>query len=345
MKVLLVGTGRRPIPPTGYGGIERYIGDLARELGRQGVEVTIVNGFRADRYTAGWAFERHLPLLLRRSTADIVHVHTSRAALVLGLTGIRYIFSSHTPRWLHLDEANALQRLLFERERLAVRLAESTIAPSSEPLRRVIEAVGSRRGPVTAIPVGVDTETCRATSEGIPHHALGVGVIERRKRWHLAGRALEGTGIDLTVVGPLRDLRYAEELRARGVVLAGEVPESRLLEEFDRASFVVHPSQAETGMAAAPLQAMAFSRPVLGGPAIQGIDGALTCDSNEEGRMVEFLREWAIRLDTDVALRRSVGAAGRRIVESRYSWPRIAEEHLRVYSEALSRRTGSAPSR
>lgn len=338
MRVVLVGTGRRPIPPTGYGGIERMIAGLADGLRQAGEDVTILNSFRSDRYSTGWAFERRLPWLLRRRQFDIVHVSTSRAALALGLCGIPYVFSTHTPRWLDPRQGDFLQRTLFEQERLAVRLAEVTIAPSGEPLRAAVDAVRGRRGPVVRIPVGVDTARFQARTDGVAHCTLGVGVVERRKQWHLAAEAIAGTPMRLTVVGPIRETDYAEELRRAGVQLRGEIPEEELLAEYERAQIVFHPSRSETGMAGAPLQAMAFSRPVLGGPAINSIEGALTCESNESGPLRHFLTDWSTRLDADERLRHEIGAKSRAAVETHYSWSTIAAAHESVYRQVLAGR-------
>ncbi len=331
MRVLLVGTGRRPIPPPGYGGIERTIAELADALRQSGEDVTILNGFRPDHYTTGWSFERRLPWLLRRRSADIVHVSTSRAALVLGLAGIPYVFTSHTPRWL--EPSNALQLALFEREKFAVRFAQATIA-LTEDLGRAIDRVGARRGPVVRIPIGVDAAKFRAHTDGIPHRTLGVGTLERRKRWHLAARAIEGTDIRLRLVGATRHPDYAVSLAKSGCELLGVVPEDVLLSEFENASFVFHPSSSEV-LPGAVLQAMAFSRPVLGGLAIRGIPGTITSEATDEESFVSFLHDWAVRLDTDAPLRRELGAKSRAVIEREYAWPKVAEAHVRLYRQVM----------
>lgn len=337
MKVILVGTGRRPIPPIGYGAIERILAEYSVALKAAGEDVRILNQYRPDRYTQGWAFERHLPSLLRHHTADIVHVNTSRAALVLALAGIPYVFSTYTPRWLDPRGSNFLQRTLFEREHFAVRFAEATIVMSAD-LQREVSRVGGRRGPVVYIPIGIDAEKFKAKTDGIPHRALGVGVIERRKRWHLAAAAVQGTGIFLTVAGPLREMDYVEELRAAGVELQGNLTDVPLLAEFDKASIVFHPSRTEVGMAQAPLQALSFGRAVLGGPAIRGMPGTITCPSDDEAEMTRFLHQWAVDLDASPELRREKGAIARAAVERVYAWDVVVRAHLELYREVIARR-------
>lgn len=335
MRVLLVGTGRRPIPPPAYGSIELLIAEYANALTSAGEQVDIVNQFRPDRYTSGWAFERRLPMLLRHRPRDIVHVHTSRAALMLGMAGVPYVFTTHTARWLDPKGSNFLQNALFERERFAVRFALATVV-ETEALRQVVSRVRGRRGPVVMIPCGTDVHKFKARTEGIPHRVLGVGVIERRKRWHLAAEAFEGTGIHFTVAGPLREMDYVAELRAAHVDLQGEISDAALLEEFEKASFFVHPSRSEVGMARAPLQAMSFSRPVIGGPAIGGMPGVIVCPSDRDEEMRAFIRKWGVALDTDPAFRREQAAKARAIAEKENSWEAVAQAHLTLYRELLA---------
>ena len=328
MKVILIGTGRRPIPPTGYGGIERTIAELANALRAAGAEVEVVNRSRLDRFTTGWAFERALPRLLRERRGDVVHAHTSRAALMLGLIGRPYVYTTHTPHWLYRQ--NWAQRMLFQRERQAVRGAEASIA-LTDPFRRVLEGVGGRRGPVVTIPIGVDTARFRPTGPPEPHRVLGVGTIEPRKRWHLAARAVRESGIRLRLVGPLRDPEYARRLVGEGAVLLGEVTDDVLRDEFARSLCVVHPSESEV-LPGAVLQAMASGRVVVGGPAISSIPGTLHGVANGTSQVEDYLRATVQELDHDPERARLLGMAARAIVERDYTWSAVAKAHIDLYS-------------
>ncbi len=336
MRIALVGTGRRPIPPTGYGGIERTVAELGNALRSEGQTVDIVNQYLPDRYTTGWAFERHLPGLLTGSHPDIVHVHTGRAGWVLGRNRIPYVYTTHTPSWTRRLRLH--QSLLFERERQAVRWSDATIA-TTEDVLHAVEKVHRRRGPVVQIPLGVDTEKFKAKGPGEPDRVLGVGVVEPRKRWELAARAIEGTSLRLTIVGPLRDERYAHKLRELGADLTGEVPERRLLEEYERAYLLLHPSEHETtGMVGAVAQAMAFSRPALGGPALRGLT-PFAAPSNEPEAVVRYLHENVERLIRSPEMVRRVGMESRERIERDFSWRTIAKRHLELYrSVVLGRR-------
>ena len=327
MKVILIGTGRRPIPPIGYGGIERTIAELATALRAAGAEVEVVNRSRLDRFTTGWAFERALPRLLRERRGDVVHAHTSRAALVLGLIGRPYVYTTHTPHWLYRQ--NWAQRMLFQRERQAVRGAQASIA-LTDPFRRILEGVGGRRGPVVTIPIGVDTARFRPTGPPEPHRVLGVGTIEPRKRWHLAARAVRESGIRLRLVGPLRDVEYARKVAGEGAVLLGEVNDEALREELARAICLVHPSDSEV-LPGAVLQAMAAGRVAVGGPAISAIPGTLHSPTNGEAEVESFLRTTVQELDQDLERVQRLGLEARAIVEREYAWSAVARAHLDLY--------------
>ncbi len=331
MRILLVGAGRLPIPPPGYGGMERYIAEYAVALRRSGQTVRILNEIRPGVYTQGWTFERHLPFLLRRHTEEVVHVNTSRTGVVLALAGVPFVYTTHNPYWF--EPRNALQRVLFENERFAVRYARASVA-FTDRLRERMGRVRPRRGPVVTIPLGVDTEKFRAHGPGDPGRALGVGEVSERKRWHVAARALQGSPVRLTIVGPIRDPVYAATLRGLGAELAGEVPEAELLAAFDASGMLVHPSEKEA-LPGVVLQAMAFGRPVIGGHAIASIDGVLAAPSEDEATAIAFIRQWAGRFNGDERLRREEGARARRSAEANYSWGRIVEHHLALYREVM----------
>ena len=328
VRVVLIGTGRRPIPPEGYGGIERTVAELATALRGRGADVEILNQVIPGKYTRGWRFERHLPRLLKREAYDVLHAHTGRAAWVLGWWRLPYIYTTHTPSWLRPLRLH--QRVLFERERQAVRWAQATIATTSE-VGQQVERVPRRRGPVIQIPIGVDAERFRSRTEGEAGRALGVGTVERRKRWDVAARAVSGTSFKFTLVGPIRDPSYADELRHLGVEVVGEVSEHRLVEEFERAEVVLHPSEFETtGFVGAVAQALSCSRPVIGGPAIRGLT-PLTAASNESNAVERFLHDSLNSFEHNPDLMRRFGKEGRELILRDYSWGIVADRHLNLY--------------
>lgn len=332
MKILLVGTGRLPIPPPGYGGIERYLFEYAAALRTAGHTVRILNEVRPGVYTRGWTFERRLPFLLRGREEEIVHANISRAGVMLALAGIPFVYTSHNPNWF--APHGGPEALLFETERFAVRSARASVA-FTDPLRRRMESVRGCRGPIVTIPLGVDTERFRSSREGDPSVALGVGEVVERKRWHLAAEAVQGTGVTLQIVGPIRDSAYAARLRAQGVELVGEVSDASLLRAFEGAGVVLHPSDREA-FPGVVLQAMSCGRPVLGGATLAPVEGVLAAPSDDADTVRTFLRAQLGRMVEDPSYRRAVGSHARERVEALFAWPVVVRQHVELYRRVLA---------
>jgi glycosyltransferase involved in cell wall biosynthesis len=108
----------------------------------------------------------------------------------------------------------------------------------------------------------------------------------------------------------------------------------------------VHPSAVEV-LSATVLEALAAGLPVLGGPAVEGVfdDGASgwVIPDSDPAAFVSALRAYATRLVGDDALRRTLGDRARGIAQTRYAWPRIVEEHLRIYASSRSPGSASSP--
>jgi glycosyltransferase involved in cell wall biosynthesis len=334
VRVVLVGGGVHPIPPTGYGAIERILSDLAAALTAAGHEPIILNHVRHRRMRDEYPFAWELPGLLRDQRYDVVHANTPVVANRLALAGIPYVYTSHSRHW-YLRE-RLTHRWGYWLERRAVRRSAQTIA-LTEPLAATMRAaVRPPLPPISVVPFGVDSSQFApnwAVRTG--HRALGVGVVTPFKRWDLAARALKGSGVALRIAGPLVSPEYAARVRAAGdqVELLGEVNSAELGRLFAESDMLVHPSAVEI-LSATVLEGLAAGLPVLGGGAVRGVveDGvsgwSLPDDADD---LVRALRERAVELSANEPLRRTMGEAGRRLAETRYAWSAIVAHHLDVY--------------
>ncbi len=339
MRVLLLGGGVHPIPPTGYGAVERIVADLATALSAAGVDVGIVNEVRRGRTRDEIPFALSLPRRLRRETFDLLHAHTPVVANRLALARQPFVYTSHSRHWYY--RAGLTHRWGYWLERRAVHRSRTTIA-LTEPLARTMRAVVPEPlPPIEVIPFGVDAEAYRpAWSRRTGRRALGVGVVAPFKRWHLAGRALRGTGAELAIAGPIVSEEYAESVRREGphVHLLGEVPEEELRNLFAESDFLLHPSVVEI-LSATVLEALAAGLPVLGGTGVEGVvapgvSGWRVRDEDPEP-FAHAMRERAIELLASDELRHRMGEAARAEALTRYSWTAIAARHLEVYRAAL----------
>jgi glycosyltransferase involved in cell wall biosynthesis len=341
VRILLIGGGVQPIPPTGYGAVERILADLQGALVAAGHDAEVVNQVRHRRMRDEYPFAWQLPRLLRGRRYDVLHAHTPVVANRLASGGYPFVYTSHSRHWFYRERWT--HQWGYWLERRAVRRAQAVIALTPRLARTMAAVVRPPLPPVTVIPFGVNSARfAPAWSRRTGRNALGVGVVLPFKRWDWAASALRGLGVRLRIVGPTPSAEYAAKVRAAGdsVELLGEVSEAELENLYAESDFVVHPSAVEV-LSATVLEALAAGLPVLGGPAIEGAvdDGStgwVIPDTDPVG-FVRAMREHASRLMGDDALRRAFGDRARAAAESRFAWPRIVEEHLRVYTTVANR--------
>jgi glycosyltransferase involved in cell wall biosynthesis len=335
VRVVLIGGGVYPVPPTGYGGTERFIADLADALRGAGHEAMVVNQVRGRRQRDEYPFAWHLPALLRPLSYDVLHANSPVVGNRLAGRGLPYIYTTHSRHWFYRDRWT--HRFGYWLERRAVRRAAAAVALTERLAVEMRANAGPTRRPVEVIPFGVDTERFRPSwSERTGTVALGVGVVAPFKRWDLAAEALAGTGVRLTIVGPTPDPGYAAKVRSAGeqVVLVGEATQDDLVRRFATADILVHPSAVEL-LPGAVVQGLAAGLPVLGGPVLDGVvesdrTGWIVGDG-DRASFVNGLRAHATDLARDASLRRRMGDAARASAEVRFSWPSVVDRYVGVY--------------
>jgi len=341
VRIVLVGGGVEPIPPTGYGGTERFIADLQVALRSAGHDAVVINQVRHRRMRDEYPFAWQLPRLLRHERYDVVHANSPVVGNRLAGVGIPYVYTTHSRHWYYRERLG--HRWGYWLERRAVRRAAAPVA-LTEPLARTMrDAVGIAGRPISVIPFGVDVERFRPDwgrrSGGV---ALGVGVVAPFKRWEVAAAAVRGTGLKFVLVGPTPDPTYAATVRAAGehVELVGEVSEDELARHYSESDVLLHPSRVEL-LSGVVVQALAAGLPVVGGPAVAGAvadgrTGAVVPD-DAPAAFVEGIRQQAQRLAGDAGLRRTMGDAARADAQARFSWTRVVEQYVALYASVAAR--------
>lgn len=223
----------------------------------------------------------------------------------------------------------------------------------SEPLGDELVRRGVDRGKIRQLPMGVTVPAA------VPQHdARDPNLIA------FAGRIVEKKGVSvlldaftelsvqrpqtrLRIAGGGPDLaRYREPAAARGlsshVEFLGAVPQSSIQQLFGEAAVAVMPSvtardgDAE-GLGLVMLEAMAAGCPVIVTdlPVVRGVirpgDNGLVFPERDSAALVDALR----RLLDDRELAARLGNQGRKDVQTCFSWPAVAEQHHRVYQEAV----------
>jgi glycosyltransferase involved in cell wall biosynthesis len=350
LRVALVGTGALEIPPPGYGAVEEYIANLARELRVRGHQVEILN--RRPPFTDVRAREivsaALLPADLYARAFDIVHVHSPISAEALLLTRRPFVLTSHSRHW---DAERPLDRLRRARDRWAVRRAAGVIALTpgiAQEFRRL--RPGSPADRVVHAPFGVDTERFHPPPPGTERAGvIGLGVVVPHKRFDILAAASARAGLPASVIGRIADPSVVERARALlpGIRFLGEVERTRLPDLLAAARIFVHPSDSELA-SVATVQAMACGLPVVGSDQVSalvqhGETGFLVDHRLPFEERVAQTAEHVRRLATDEGLWRSFSECARAHALSEHAWSAVARTVEGLYRALAPPRGARTP--
>ena len=200
-----------------------------------------------------------LPRTLRRLGAALVH------------TQYALPFRCPCPAVVTIHDLSFEHGLMGRRDRLvfervvphAARTAARVLTVSERTKRDLVEHYGIPPERVVVTPNGVDPAFHPVTQDAAARpYALAVGAIQQRKNQRAALAAAREAGLELVVVGPVKDERAAAELRAGGARLEGYVDVERLAELYRGAACLVQASRYE-GFGLPVVEAMASGTPVV----------------------------------------------------------------------------------
>lgn len=336
MKVTLVGAGMIPIPPPGYGAVEKHIWNLSQALEKRGHDVRIVNQVFGPESRDEYRFALWARKEVLREPCDVLHLHTPGVATIFQALGPRrFVYTTHSRHWSGVSGLGP--RIGHALEKRAVHHAAETIAVS----RMVAQEIGR---PTHVIPNGVDVGRYAPGPAGrTGTRVLGIGEIASHKRWHLAAQAMRGLPAELRIVGPIRDPAYANQVERDGggkARLLGPLDEEEMLRELAQADVLVHPSVSESfGMAV--VEGMSAGLPVVCSDMLSflvehGKQGYLVPTKGEDPARAEALARHLHELLADRDLRERMGREARRKAVADYSWERVAEQVEAVYAKVVA---------
>jgi len=362
MKIL-----QTPVRLYATGGVESYVRNLSKELVGMGHEVRVicadspgdeevdrrvsVKAMRTLSKMANTNITPALPLALLRDDFDILHTHLPTpwsadwSALVSRLKKKPLVLTYHNDivgegpaKYIaRLYNRTALKMLLKSADRVIVARG-SYLSPYLESCREKI----------SIIPVGIDVAAFRPREVSQQGDIFFLSILDEHHKYKGLGHLLRALKIlkrempDVRLVvggsGSLVDYyaRLANSLGLReNVRFAGFVPADQLLDYYNGCRLFVLPSTDPTreGFGIVPLEAMACGKPVVTTD-IAGIAedtkksgaGLVVSKGDDDG-----LAEAMLLILKDVDLTCKMGALGRRLVEEKYSWRRVAEQIEKVY--------------
>ena len=306
---------------------------------------------------------RKIKDLQRRRRYDIVHDNQclGYGLLLLKRLGIPVVATIHHPIPIDRDMAIAQARypwrkLLIRRwyafcgmqGRVARRL-ERIITVSNSSARSIEQVHGVSQRLMRVVHNGIDTDLFREVN-GVPKRPNSLVLVNSGEQ-SLKGvpylfQALrmlrDGTDIKLTIVGsPVPDGQYLRLIRQYGIedmiTFTGRVTADELVRHYSTAEMCVVPSLYE-GFGLPAAEAMACGLPVVsttGGalPEVVGPDGVagILIPPAQPEALAAAIR----RLLADAPLRRKMGEAGRKRIESEFTWQRAAQKTVGVYREVM----------
>ena len=268
-----------------------------------------------------------LPRTLRRLGAALVH------------TQYALPFRSPCPVVVTIHDLSFEHGLMGRRDRLvfervvprAAREAARVLTVSERTKRDLVEHYGIPPERIVVTPNGVDPAFHPATqaAPAARPYALAVGAIQERKNQPAALAAAREAGLELVVVGPVKDERVAAALREGGARLEGYVEVERLAELYRGAACLVQSSRYE-GFGLPVVEAMASGTPVVTVP-----DPALVEVAGDAAVVVPE-EELAAGIRRALEERDTLAAAGLERARA-FTWEAAARATVAAYVEALGR--------
>jgi len=352
------------------GGIETVLQSICEGLAVRGVEVEALvanGGLRTVREnvrnvpitrvgTLGVVCSTPLcprmPAEIRSRRSCICHLHMpnpmGEGALLLTRGGRKFIVTYHSDvvrqKLLKYVRAPVMRAVLERASRITV------ATPNHIKFSTVLRDFASK---CVVVPYGIDPSKFRVTetvgervrklrTEGRSHIILSVGRLIGYKGFSYLIRAMTSVNANLVIIGggPLMEglSQQVRQLDLDGKVrLAGEVPQQDLIAWYNACDVFVLPSVTPNeAFGMVQLEAMACGKPVVSTNLKSGVPHV-----NHHGRTgyvvpprnPEALAARINELLSDSALRREMGQAGKKRVESEYTIDKMVSGFLKLYEE------------
>lgn len=367
MKISFI--GQKGIPANS-GGVERYVEDLAERVLKLGNEVVV---YTRPYYTSTDLKEykgiklvslpsihtKHLDAITHTFLAtihacfkgtDVIHYQSIGAALVSWIPKafkpkIRIISTLQSKDYEHQKWGSFAKFILRLGETMMCRFSDEIIVVT-EPMKQYVQK--NYNMPVHYIPNGSNlyeaggVETIKQWGLEPKQYIVAISRLVRHKGLGYLVQAYKHLGLTdkrLVIVGDgsFTD-DYVRELKTlvgddERIIFTGQQTGQTLAELYDNAYLFVQPSESE-GLSLALLEAMARRLPVLVSNINENIEAIGDAGFIFENKNVDDLREKLRFILTESELAQEKGEAGRKRIEEKFNWDKIAQEVVTVYNSA-----------
>ena len=344
-----------------------------REYDEEREGVRIVNlGFlnfprRYYPYHLGRRIRKHLNCITPRIENIVLHIHTLKTPpMVRAVTQLPIVWTNHSSGFL----MNFQNASLSEELKKVLHSCDWITAPSHELAEKTIR-LGYPAKRITYIPNGVDVDRFkangRAAKRGLrladkelifPKEQCVVMCARRfvhKNGLHVYLEALEAmtnavlSNSTFLFAGnqPDRDGPYGREIEERirklsqktDCQILGPVPNNNMPDLYRIADISVLPSLIEA-TSITGLESMASGIPIVGTnvggiPEIVEVEDEVTgllCQPNDSNQLAKNLET----LISCTSMRQRLGANARKLAKSKFAWPIIAKQFLKVYESAIA---------
>ena len=246
MKTIVnVTPGIIPIPPNGWGAVEKIIWEFHNNLLELGYDSRI-------------AYLDEVP-----ENADIVHIHVANLALIAHERGIPYYFTTHDHHaYLYGKDSD-----VYKENLLAMKYAIKSFVPAKylvdyfEGIPEYFSHGVNTQYFSSPVKMGIHKLLCVANNGYIHNQS------EDRKGFGVAIKAAERLGLPITIAGPENNKNFFENNPQTydKLTILYNLTEEELLTVYKNHSIFLHPSQLEAGHPNLTiLEAMSSGLPVVG---------------------------------------------------------------------------------
>jgi glycosyltransferase involved in cell wall biosynthesis len=353
------------------GGVENYVYCLSRELVNRGHEVKVVcaeeaaqgreeiHGIEVDRLKyvgkiANTNITPSLPLHLLRSDFDVIHTHLPTpwsadwSAFASAVKGKPLVLTYHDDivgdgvagYLARFYNASFLKFLLGRAEKIVI---------SHSRYMELSYYLSGYKNKVEVVPPGVDVEMFYPGGVEAEDTVFFLGVLDEFHRYKGLDILLEAIksvkkeipGVRLKVGGDGRLLDYYIKRAAslgleENVVFLGSLPWDEIPEHYRSCSLFVLPSTSasQEGFGMVLLEALACARPVV---STSIVGAAEDIKKYRAGIIVDpmdsrALAKAIVELLTNREKAMEMGVNGRKLVEEKYTWKKIAESIEKIYN-------------